>query len=99
MRARRRDCAPCKASTLAHAFHSDGRLTGTRLRNEDLMEQRNDSAGTSGLMDKVRNGAAAQLSTQKDRATDGIGSVVQAVRQSTQHLRDTQHDTIAQYVD
>jgi len=63
------------------------------------MEQRNDSAGTSGLMDKVRNGAAAQLSTQKDRATDGIGSVVQAVRQSTQHLRDTQHDTIAQYVD
>jgi hypothetical protein len=50
-------------------------------------------------MDKVKDGAVSQLNTQKDRATDGIGSVVQAVRQSTQQLRDQRHDTIAQYVD
>src|SRR5829696_5247772 len=62
------------------------------------MESRN-TPGTSGIMDKVRDGATSQLSTQKDRATDGIGSVAQAVRQSTQHLRDNQHDTIAQYVE
>jgi hypothetical protein len=63
------------------------------------MDESNDSAGYAGLVDKVRTGAAAQLSTQKDRATDGIGSVVKVVRQGTQHLREDQHDTIAQYVD
>jgi hypothetical protein len=63
------------------------------------MEGNNGQAAGAGLIDKVKQGATAQLSTQKDRATDGIGSVVDAVRQSTQHLRDNQHDTIAQYVD
>lgn len=52
-----------------------------------------------GLMDRLRNGAASQLGTQKNRATDGVTSVAQAVRQSTQQLRDNRHDTIAQYVD
>jgi hypothetical protein len=50
-------------------------------------------------MDKLRNGATSQLGTQKDRAIDGVSSVTQAVRQSTQQLRDSQHETIAQYVD
>jgi hypothetical protein len=63
------------------------------------MDARNNPAGGAGIMDKVREGATSQLSTQKDRATDGIGSIAQAVRQSTQHLRDNQHDTIAQYVE
>ena len=60
----------------------------------------NSDAGTrSGIMDRVRERATAQLSTQKDRATDGLGSVAAAVRQSTQHLRDNKQDAIAQYVD
>jgi len=63
------------------------------------MEQRNNTGGGAGLMDKVRQSATSQLGTQKDRATDGIGSVAQAVRQSTQQLREQQHDTIAQYVE
>src|SRR5919107_246926 len=63
------------------------------------MEGPNNTASDSGLMSKVKDGAVSRLSTQKDRATDGIGSVAQAVRQSTQQLRDQQHDTIAQYVD
>jgi hypothetical protein len=63
------------------------------------MEGRNNAAGTTGLMDKVRDGAVSQLNTQKDRATDRFGSVVQAVRQSTQQLREQQHDSIADYVD
>ena len=62
------------------------------------MDGRN-NAGGARLVDKVKDGAVSQLSTQKDRASDGIGSVVQAVRQSTQQLRDQRHDTIAQYVD
>jgi|SRR5215204_319160 len=63
------------------------------------MEQGQGAAGRTGLMDKVRQSASSQLGTQKDRATDGIGSVAQAVRQSTQQLRDQQHETIAQYVE
>jgi hypothetical protein len=63
------------------------------------MDARSNPAGGTGIMEKVREGATSQLSTQKDRATEGIGSIAQAVRQSTQHLRDNQHDTIAEYVD
>jgi len=62
-------------------------------------EVRNDTNQSDGLMDKLRNGAASQLGAQKDRATDTVSSVTQAVRQSTQQLRDNQHETVAQYVD
>ena len=59
----------------------------------------NNSPGRAGLMDKVKDGTLSQLTTQKERTTDGIGSVVSAVRQSTQQLRDSQHATIAEYVE
>src|SRR5687768_7292797 len=62
------------------------------------MEQRN-RTGNAGLIDRVRESATTQLDAQKSRATEGIGSVAQAVRQSTQQLRDQQHETIAQYVE
>jgi len=48
---------------------------------------------------KVRERAAAQLTTQKDRALDGLGGVAQAVRKTTQALRDEQHGTLAGYVE
>jgi hypothetical protein len=53
----------------------------------------------STIVDKVRDQATAQLSTQKDRAFEGIGNVAQAVRQSTQQLRDQHHETLAGYVE
>jgi hypothetical protein len=56
-------------------------------------------ANGNGLVDKLRSGAASQLNNQKDRATEGLGSVVQAVRQSTQQLREQHHDTLAKYVE
>jgi hypothetical protein len=62
-------------------------------------EVRNETSQSAGLMDKLRNGAASQLGAQKDRATEGVSSVAQAVRQSTQQLRDNKHETIAQYVE
>lgn len=68
----------------------------------NAMEHANTRGGAtegSGVMARVRETASAQLASQKDRATDGLGSVVQAVRQSTQQLRDQQHDTLAQYVE
>lgn len=63
------------------------------------MDENNSPAGSGGLMERVRQGATTQLSTQKNKATDGIGSIAQAVRQTTGHLRSQQHDTIARYVD
>ena len=62
------------------------------------MEQRNDTSGV-GLIDRVKASATTQLGAQKDQATDGLGSIAHAVRQSGQHLREQQHDTIAQYIE
>ena len=53
----------------------------------------------TGLMDRMKESATSQLGAQKDRATDGLGSVARAVRHSTQQLREQQHETIAQYVE
>lgn len=57
------------------------------------------STGTNGIAGRVREQATAQLSSQKTKATDGLGSVAQAVRQTTQHLRNEQHDTVARYAE
>jgi hypothetical protein len=53
----------------------------------------------SGIVDRVKESATAQLTTQKDRGTDALGNVAQAVRSSTQKLREEHHDAIAGYVD
>jgi hypothetical protein len=58
-----------------------------------------DSTQASGIVGRVREQAAAQLDSQKNKATDGLGSVAQAVRETTQHLREQQHDTVAQYAE
>ena len=52
-----------------------------------------------GIVNRVKASATAQLTTQKDRGIDALGSVTQAVRSTTQKLRDEKHDTIATYVD
>jgi hypothetical protein len=52
-----------------------------------------------GIVNYVKESATAQLTTQKDRGTDALGRVAEAVRSSTQKLREEQHDTIATYVD
>jgi hypothetical protein len=54
--------------------------------------------GPRGLIDQVRDRASAQLTTQKNRATEGLGSLAQLARDSTQSLRDNQHDAAAAYV-
>jgi len=53
----------------------------------------------AGIVDRVRDRAGAQLTTQKDMATDSIGTIARAVRGTTQELRDQHHDTLAQFVD
>jgi hypothetical protein len=58
-----------------------------------------DSTSGGGVAQKIREQANARLSSQKDRALDGVGGVTQAIRKTTQSLRDQQHDTIARYVE
>jgi hypothetical protein len=53
----------------------------------------------SGIVERVRERADVQLTTQKDKATDGIGTIARAIRGTTQELREQQHETLAQYVD
>jgi hypothetical protein len=50
-------------------------------------------------MDTVKQRAAAQIHSQKDRATDGLNVIAQTVRQTTEQLRNEQHDAVARYVD
>ena len=52
-----------------------------------------------GVLDRVRDHANEQLSSQKDRATDGLGNLANAVRETTRPLRDQQHGVIADYVE
>jgi hypothetical protein len=51
------------------------------------------------IIDRVKDSATGQLASQKDRGVDAIGSVAQAIRSSTQKLRDDKHDIIATYLD
>jgi hypothetical protein len=73
-------------------------LTGSDLGSR-ASEQTSSTGQGGGMVARVRERASAGLSTQKDRATEGLGSVAQAVRQSTERLREQKHDTAAQYVE
>lgn len=53
----------------------------------------------NGIVGRVRERATAQLATQKDKATDGLGTVAQAVRGTTEHLRTHQHEAVANYAE
>jgi hypothetical protein len=57
------------------------------------------SDAQTGIMARLKDGAAARVSEQKDAATKGLGSIAQAARQTTQQLRDGQHETIAEYIE
>jgi hypothetical protein len=52
-----------------------------------------------GIVERVRERAGAQLATQKDKATDGLGTIAQAFKRTTQELREQRHDTLAEYVE
>ncbi len=72
---------------------STGGSANRSTAGQQTAEQRN------GIVNRVKDSATAQLSSQKDRSVDAINSVAGAVRSSTQRLRDEQHDTLAGYVE
>ena len=64
---------------------------------EHLNQDANQSGLATGMADRVRDTAAAQLTTQKTRATEALGSVAAALRQSSQPLRDNNQAMLADY--
>jgi hypothetical protein len=52
-----------------------------------------------GILSVVKDRANEQLSNQKGRATEGLDAIANAVRKTTEGLREDQHDTLAHYVD
>ena len=64
---------------------------------EHLNRDANQGDRSTGMVDRVRHTAAAQLTTQKTRATEALGSVAAALRQSSQPLRDNNQAMLADY--
>lgn len=54
---------------------------------------------TDGIVGRVREQATSQLNTQKDKATDGLGTVAHAFRETTNKLRSDNHDVVARYAE
>lgn len=50
------------------------------------------------LIGRVRETATSGIESQKRRATDGLGTIAQAVRTTTEQLRSQQHESLAEYV-
>jgi hypothetical protein len=76
-----------------------GEYGGTRATETTRAAAETEGGQRAGLVGKVKERATAQLSTQKDRATDQLGTIAQAVRHSGERLREEQHETVAQYVE
>jgi len=51
------------------------------------------------VVEQVQQQAQTQLTTQKDRAAEGLGSVAQALRQTGEHLRNDQQAAVASYAE
>ena len=64
---------------------------------EQLNRDANQAGRSSGMVDRARQTAAAQLTSQKTRATEALGSVAAALRQSSEPLRNNNQGTIADY--
>ena len=64
---------------------------------EHLNQDANQGGRSTGMVERARQTAAAQLTTQKTRATEALGSVAAAIRQSSQPLRDNNQGMLADY--
>jgi hypothetical protein len=95
-----RNSSPARTSTGGEVRRAASQQRMSELTSSQPIGSENRSENSStGMVDQMKNRASAQINLQKDRATDGLGTMAQAVRQSTQQLRDQQHDTVASYVE
>ncbi len=84
-------------TTSTGASHAQAR--SMRGQESGRAAEHSPQSGNTRLVDRVKESASQQLATQKDRGVDAIGSVAQAVRSTTQKLRDDRHDALAGYLD
>jgi hypothetical protein len=88
-----------RQSSAEPSWRSGGAAASPSQGQSTQRGQSTQSNGGNGIAQKLRDQANARLSSQKDRALDGVGGVTQAIRQTTQTLRDQQHDVVARYVE
>lgn len=58
----------------------------------------NDTTRRGGMADQLRNRASDALTHQKDRAAQGLGSIVEAVRSTGRNMGDVNQPGIARYI-
>jgi hypothetical protein len=77
-------------------------------KGEDVVQQTQEKAGQAvdqaqqmagQVADQAKQQATSQLDSRKNQAVDSLGTVAQALRQTSQHLRQNDQGTIAQYTD
>ena len=88
-----------RSSTDTSTTSESTSVTASSAGGGSSAEHRQTSSTGNGIAERLREQAKAKLGSQKDRALDGVGGVTNAIRQTTQSLRDKQHDTVARYVD
>lgn len=77
------------------AIDSPGARTASETSNR---QEAGGGADRRGFADQLRNKASDALSQQKTRATENLGSIVDAVRSTGRQLGDTNQPGIAKYV-
>ena len=73
--------------------------TETGTRGSLSTTQASNTSATENIVGRVREQATSQLNTQKNKATDGLGTVAHAVRETTNRLREDNHQTVARYAE
>jgi len=87
-------------SSTTNTSKSEIKDVGVRAqqKTEELIDQAQEKVGE--VTDKVKEQATSQVSSQKDRAAEGLGNVAQAIRQTGNQLRQNEQVApVAQYTD
>lgn len=85
--------------TAGSTFANQGSRSAEAGQTDTGTQQTGTEHEESTFVGRVRDRAGERLSAQKDRASDGMQTMVQAVRDVTHRLRDDRHETMAEYVD
>jgi hypothetical protein len=87
------------ASSAGQTAAGPGQVSRPSVESTTQAASERGNGTDTGIAERVRERAGAQLATQKDMATDGIGTIARAIRTTTQELREQRHETMAEYVD
>jgi hypothetical protein len=71
--------------------------TDMGAKAQDVAQQTQEKVGQ--VVDQAKEQATNRLSMQKDRAVDSLGTVVTALRQTSQHLKQSNQAGIAEYAE